>query len=78
VHPHPANFHRDATLVGRAINRDSPSAQPQQARSLCTVQCLAAVSKNYFFRVTPVHKSECQRHADWPVIAVTAKDFEDE
>jgi hypothetical protein len=23
VHPHPAKFHRDATLVGRAINRDS-------------------------------------------------------
>ena len=23
VHPHPTNFHRDATLVGRAINRGS-------------------------------------------------------
>jgi hypothetical protein len=23
MHPHPANFHRDATLAGRAIKRDS-------------------------------------------------------
>ena len=36
----------------------------QQARSLCTVSVWEPLKIG-----TPVHKSECQQHADWPVIA---------
>ena len=49
----------------------------QQAPSLCTVTVWEPFLEIIFSESHQFTNPECQRHADWPVIAVTAQGFED-